>query len=376
MKETILAGARVLTPEGLKKGHLVMAEGRIKALGNGSFPPGCEDLGGDFLIPGLVELHTDNLEKHLMPRPKVFWPSPAAALEAHDAQIVASGITTVFDSLCVGEPADKGRRAMLTLAVQALEEGRRAGGLRADHLVHLRCELADPEMGDRFEELEHLPRLRLISLMDHTPGQRQWRDPQAYRNYYQRHWSDEDYARATAELAAQRDRHAPGNEARVVDFCRKRHIPMASHDDTLVEHVEDALAKRMAISEFPTTLEAARAAKNGGLAVMMGAPNLVRGGSHSGNVAALEVAEAGCLSCLSSDYVPASLIHGAWLLHEQAGWPLEKALATVTSAPAEAVGLTDRGRLEPGRRADVVRIKMVGGRPVVRSVWAAGERVF
>jgi alpha-D-ribose 1-methylphosphonate 5-triphosphate diphosphatase len=123
-------------------------------------------------------------------------------------------------------------------------------------------------------------------------------------------------------------------------------------------------------------MEAARAAREGGLAVMMGAPNLVRGGSHSGNVSALEVARAGCLSCLSSDYVPASLIHGAWLLHSEAGWSLEEALATVTSAPAEAVGLDDRGRLAPDCRADVVRVRLADGRPMVRAVWVAGERVF
>ncbi len=178
------------------------------------------------------------------------------------------------------------------------------------------------------------------------------------------------------ELAEQRNRYAPEQSERVVDFCREKALPLASHDDTLAAHIEEAVRIGVTISEFPTTLEAARAAKEAGLAVTMGAPNLVRGGSHSGNVSALEVAREGCLDCLSSDYVPASLIYGAWLLHQRAGWSLGEALKTVTENPARCGGLTDRGRLVPGLRADLIRVKIINDRPIVKSVWTAGRQVF
>ncbi|MDR1043719.1 MAG: alpha-D-ribose 1-methylphosphonate 5-triphosphate diphosphatase [Candidatus Adiutrix sp.] len=372
-KETILANARLLTPEGLKSGHLVMAGGRIGNVGNGNFPTGYEDMEGDYLMPGLVELHTDNMERHLMPRPEVYWPQPGAALEAHDAQVTAAGITTVYDSLCVGEPVDKGRRVLLDLSVRALKE---AVDLRADHKVHLRCEVSDPEMWALFEKVADIPGLGLLSLMDHTPGQRQWRDPSSYRAYYQKKCTDREFEKMVARLAEQRDRFAAGQTGKVVDFCRQRQLPLASHDDTLPAHIEEAVKNGVAISEFPTTLEAARAARRAGLAVTMGAPNLVRGGSHSGNVPALEVAEDGSLDCLSSDYVPASLLYGAWLLHQKAGWGLLAAIKTVTENPARRAGLTDRGKFEPGLRADLIRVRIINNRPVVKSVWAAGSQVY
>ncbi|MDR0355365.1 MAG: alpha-D-ribose 1-methylphosphonate 5-triphosphate diphosphatase [Deltaproteobacteria bacterium] len=372
-KEITLANAKLITPDGVQRGHLVMADGLIKNLGNGVFPKDHEDMDGDYLLPGLVELHTDNLEKHLMPRPEVYWPEPGAALEAHDAQIAAAGITTVFDSLCVGEPVDKGRRVMLELSIRAMKE---AAGLRADHKTHLRCEVGDPEMWDMFRQAAEMTNLGLVSLMDHTPGQRQWRDPAAYKAYHQKKCSDAEFGQMARLLAEQRDRFAPAQTEKVASFCRAKKLPLASHDDTLPAHIEEAKKCGVSISEFPTTLEAAKAAAEAGLAVAMGAPNLVRGGSHSGNVSALEVAQSGYLDCLSSDYVPASLLYGAWLLHQKAEWDIARAIKTAAENPARHSGLTDRGKLEPGLRADVVRAGVINNRPVIKSVWAAGRLVF
>jgi alpha-D-ribose 1-methylphosphonate 5-triphosphate diphosphatase len=182
-KETILAGAKLLTPDGLKNGHIVINGPIIKGMGNGCIPLGSEDLEGDFIFPGLVELHTDNLEKHLKPRPGLYWPEPGAAMEAHDAQLVSAGITTVLDSVCIGESVDQGRQVLLDLSLQALKEA--ADHLRADHKLHFRCEISDPSMGELFDRVCNHPLLSMVSLMDHTPGQRQWRDLDSYRTYYQ-----------------------------------------------------------------------------------------------------------------------------------------------------------------------------------------------
>jgi alpha-D-ribose 1-methylphosphonate 5-triphosphate diphosphatase len=374
LRSKILAEARLLTPEGLKKGHLVIEGPLIKNIGNGLIPPGSLDLEGDLLLPGLVELHTDNLEKHLKPRPGLYWPQPGAAMEAHDAQLVSCGITTVLDSVCVGESVDLGRRVLLDMSLKALEET--YSHLRADHRLHFRCEISDPDMGGLFERVCEHPLLSMISLMDHTPGQRQWLDMEAYRTYYESKSSEAEINILTEEIRNRRDFWGPVHLRQVADFSARKGLPLASHDDTLPEHIAEALALGATISEFPTTLEAAKQADSLGLAVTMGAPNLVMGGSHSGNVSAKEVAKEGLLGNLSSDYVPSSLLWGACILNRDCGFTLKEAFRTVTEIPAKLGKLHDRGSLIPGLRADLVRVALKEGRPIVKSVWVAGRQVY
>jgi alpha-D-ribose 1-methylphosphonate 5-triphosphate diphosphatase len=295
-------------------------------------------------------------------------------MEAHDAQLVSAGITTVLDSVCVGESVDQGRQVLLDLSLRALEET--SGHLRADHRLHFRCEISDPSMGELFDRVCSHPLLSMVSLMDHTPGQRQWRDLQSYRTYYESRSSLGEIRAQTEEIARRRDQFAGPHCRKVSEFTAKACLPLASHDDTLPEHVDQALGLGATISEFPTTLEAARQAAQKGLAVTMGAPNLVRGGSHSGNVPASLVASQGLLSSLSSDYVPSSLLLGAFILNRDCGLSFEESLRTVTENPARLGRLDDRGRLEPGLRADLVRVRVHNGRPVVRQVWVAGRLVF
>jgi alpha-D-ribose 1-methylphosphonate 5-triphosphate diphosphatase len=333
-----------------------------------------EDLEGDLLVPGFVELHTDNLEKHIMPRPGIYWTDPVASLEAHDAQLISSGITTVFDSVCVGEPVDKGRRGMLPLSLNAIKSGK--ANLRADHYLHLRCEISDPAMESLCEEALSIMEPKLLSIMDHTPGQRQWRKPEDWLIYHQAKLSEEELQRISLALKEARDGCAMKNIQIVASYAKAHNIPLASHDDTNFEHIEEALILGAAISEFPTTMEAAKFARDAGLMTIMGTPNLVRGFSHSGNVKVKDVAEAGLLSCLSSDYAPASLLHGAYKLYKEHGFTLEDAFATVSKNPAEAGGLSDRGEIREGKRADLIRIREKDGRVSLISVWAKGERVF
>lgn len=360
MKEYVLRNARVVTPTTVMHGHVLVHDGLVADVDEGDIQPTaaleCIDCEGDYLLPGFVELHTDNLEKHLVPRPKVVWPQAEPAFFAHDAQIVAAGITTVFDALSVGEYHDKGRIAMLGRGVDALNHCRQSGMLRADHLLHLRCEVADPRMRDLFFPLSDTPCLKLVSLMDHTPGQRQWRDTTAYRTYYSniKSWTDEEFTAMMHELEEVRDSCANDNAASVMEFCRQRHLPMASHDDTLVEHVEEALSNGISISEFPTTTEAACCASENGMLVMMGAPNVVRGGSHSGNASALDVAKEGHLGALSSDYVPASLLAAVFELAAKEIMPLPAAVSipdAVRTWSASTIWTTCRWSAMSGVRA-------------------------
>jgi alpha-D-ribose 1-methylphosphonate 5-triphosphate diphosphatase len=249
--------------------------------------------------------------------------------------------------------------------------------LRADHFLHLRCEVGTTDVVEVFDSLSSHPLFRLASVMDHTPGQRQWQDHEKWRKYQERHgkWSDEHTKKILAELAEHQARYAAKHRAEIVGRCKSLNISLASHDDTLVEHVEEAARDGIALAEFPTTLDAARAAREHGIATIMGAPNVVRGGSHSGNVSALELAREGLLDILSSDYVPSSLLIAVFDLVSKAAWSLPRAVATVSWAPAHAAGLTDRGAIAAGLRADFVRVASVDGLQVPRETYRAGRRV-
>jgi alpha-D-ribose 1-methylphosphonate 5-triphosphate diphosphatase len=170
-------------------------------------------------------------------------------------------------------------------------------------------------------------------------------------------------------------RYAGPNRKAILRLGHAAGIAFASHDDATEEQVRESVADGVAIAEFPTTMTAAEASHAAGLAVLMGAPNVVRGGSHSGNIAAADLAREGCLDVLSSDYVPGALLFAAFMLPGIAGIPLPDAIATVTARPAKAAKLNDRGSIAPGMRADLVRVRMHGDMPVVKGVWREGWRV-
>lgn len=379
MTQRIIKNARVVTATEEFTGCMVIENGVISSIDPGNTAvAGAEDWDGDYLLPGLVELHTDNLEKHLVPRPGVLWNAHSATV-MHDAMCGAAGITTVLDSIVIGDMDKGGPRSQIQhVSIQALHECRAEGLLRVEHLLHLRCEISAPDIVDVFEQYADDPLVELVSVMDHTPGQRQWRDLGKYRRYSERYGSftDAAYEELVGELKAHQLRHAIPNRAAIVAGCLARRLPLASHDDTDIAHVEQAGQERIAISEFPTTVEAAQAARRLGIAIVMGGPNLVKGGSHSGNVAAAELARLDLLDIFSSDYVPASLLQSAFLLRDSIGWSLPKAVGTVTRNPARAIGLHDRGELAPGLRADLIRVRLSGDMPIVRGAWHQGERAF
>lgn len=375
--EQVFTNAAIVLPDEVVEGSLLVRDGRIADISSGPARGGV-DCEGDHILPGLVELHTDNLEGHYLPRPKVRW-NIHAALQAHDAEIAASGITTVFDALRAGldEDAQLGIADMRLMA-DAILAAKEAGDLRADHYLHLRCEVSAPDVMEAFDGLAANPCVRLASLMDHAPGQRQFVDLETYRVYYQGKtgMSDPVFAEFCARRIEQSEAHSPGHRLLLSERCRAAGITLASHDDATLAHVEESRALGVALAEFPTTLEAARASHESGLAVLMGAPNVVRGGSHSGNVSAIALVEAGLLDVLSSDYVPFSLIQASFVLAERIGLPA--AVRMVSQSPARVAGFTDRGAITPGLRADLVQVHAPSTRaatPVVRGVWREGRRV-
>ncbi|HEY4065399.1 MAG TPA: alpha-D-ribose 1-methylphosphonate 5-triphosphate diphosphatase [Burkholderiaceae bacterium] len=376
--DQIFTNARLVLARETVLGTVLVREGRIAELDPGvTALPGALDLDGDWLLPGLVELHTDNLERHVMPRPKVSFPMEGA-VQAHDAEMASTGITTVFDAIGVGDPYGEGFRARdQGMLLEALDRLEAAGLLRADHLVHVRCELPAPNAQALFEPFAGHRRLRLISLMDHTPGQRQWTDLEHARTFYtgRKGWSDAKFDAEVALAPRRQAEHAMPNRAWFTAFAHAHGVSLATHDDTTIAHVDEAHALGAGMSEFPTTLAAAGHAKRLGLCTVAGAPNVVRGGSHSGNVSALALAQAGLLDALSSDYVPSSLLQAAWQLAREGGFGLAEAVAVVSRNPARAVGLSDRGEIAIGLRADLVRVRTLADRPFVREVHVLGRRV-
>ena len=370
----ILKNARIVLRNEIIHGSVKVTGGVIESIDPGECNvTNALDLGNDFLLPGFVELHTDNLEQELEPRPGVFWPDPLASVLAHDSTMASAGITTVLDAVSLGEYHDgPSRSRMMDLSIQALRRARATGVLKADHKLHLRCEFSDPKVLDMLTPHIDDPVLMLVSLMDHTPGQRQFTDTDTYRKYYKQGWSDEEFAEVSRRMIATQLACAADNRRRIVELCHARNLPIASHDDTTPEHIEQAIQERISISEFPTTLAAAFLARKAGIRIVMGGPNVVRDGSHSGNVAARELAEAGLLDILSSDYVPGSLVSGAFGLHRKLSIPLAEAIAMISLNPARAVGLKDRGQIRPGLRADMVRVREIESIPAVLQTWSVG----
>ncbi len=379
MTDTILANATLVLPDEVIRGSIHLRDGRIEGIDHGAaIPPGAEDCNGDLVAPGLIELHTDNLERHMQPRPRVDWPHQAAII-AHDAELSSVGITTVFDALRVGSvftSSNAGYGEYARALADEILDLRARGALRISHFLHLRAEICSETLVEEMAKFGPGDRIGIVSLMDHTPGQRQFRDISKLRDYVmgKRGMSEDEFNDHVASQQALQEQLGTLHEATAVSEALRYGAVLASHDDTTAQQVNTSAAHGVHFAEFPTTVEAAGACQGQGIKVMMGAPNLIRGGSHSGNVAAAHLAAADLLDILSSDYVPSSLLSGALMLGDLWG-DMARGLATVTSAPAAATGLTDRGRLETGARADLIRVARIGQAGAVRGVWVQGHRI-
>jgi alpha-D-ribose 1-methylphosphonate 5-triphosphate diphosphatase len=374
--DTVLTNARIVLGDEEIDGTLCVRDGLIVDISSGVTDHGT-DMGGDYLMPGLVELHTDHLESHFLPRPSVRWDPITAAL-AHDAQMAASGVTTVLDAVRIGAPhGDNTAAGAARVLADAVEHNATAGWMRADHLLHLRCEVSEANCAEEFARFVDDPFVRLVSLMDHTPGQRQYASLDIFKSYHlgKNHVSEAEFDTFSQELIDSAAQYSEANRYSVAALALEHGITLASHDDATAAHVEESRSLGVTIAEFPTTLESARAARERGFRIVMGAPNIVRRGSQSGNIAAIELLELGLLDILSSDYVPFSPLQAVFLLAHERTMTLPQATRMVTMNPARAVNLTDRGELVVGKRADVIRVESHGAIPIVREVWRQGHRV-
>jgi len=378
-KDLCLANAQIVLSNRVLAGSVTIEKGVITGIEEGDHvPDGAIDCAGDFVLPGLVELHTDNVERHIEPRPEVDWPH-LPALIAHDAELASTGITTVFDAMRVGSIHSGTKGSYKNYARKLADEllGARAKGVfKISHFLHLRAEICSETLLEELAAFTPDDRVGIVSLMDHTPGQRQFRDLTSLRTYVgkKRGMNDAEFAEHVENLLGLQKRFGAKHEAGAVTHAKRLGAVLASHDDTTSEHVATSAQNGVGFAEFPTTVEAAQTCRAHNISVMMGAPNLIRGGSHSGNIAAEALARSDLLDIVSSDYVPSALLLSAFHLAEL--WnDLPRAIATVTKNPAKVAGLKDRGAVEIGLRGDVLRVRKIDQTPLLRGVWSQGNKV-
>ncbi len=366
---------KLVLPEGiLPRGSVSLEEGRIGSIVEGDVANALDGRGLT-AIPGLIDMHGDMLERELQPRPGSRFPFELALYEL-DKRLVGSGITTAYASISFIEGWGTRDPQEGLEIIQNIHRYRER--LLSDLKVHARFEVTTPRSAPILQEGVANDEIHLVSLMDHSPGQGQFRDLEHYVDYYSRwmrgHSESEAQIRARAQhlLEAPRAWHIAREVAAV---ALSKGIPLASHDDDTREKVDLMGSLGASISEFPVTIEAAQEAKRRGMGVVMGAPNAYRGGSHSGNLSALEGIRAGVVDGLASDYHPASLLQSVFKLDREGVLPLPQAVALATWNIARMCGLEDRGRLVNGLRADLVLVEE-GACPRVRATFVAGRAVY
>lgn len=377
----IINNVKMVLADQVIDGSIEIEMGNIRAIDSkNSQQPSAIDGEGAWLMPGLIELHTDNLEKYFTPRPKVNWPA-MSAMSAHDKQLIGSGITTVLDAVAIGDVRDGGtRQKIVSDMVETITESENRGVNRAEHLLHVRCELPNSDTAEQAEQYVRLPNLRMISVMDHSPGQRQFVNLEKYRTYYQGKYgfSDTQMSDFEREQRQRSQQFSQTNRLAIASLCKQYGITLASHDDATHDHADESAEIGASMAEFPTTLAAAKRSHEHGMNVLMGAPNIVRGGSHSGNIAAKSLAQAGVLDLLSSDYFPHSLLDAIFTLADDSQTPHDLVQATrlATINAANTLGLEDRGEIAVGKLADIILVKQHAGQAYVEHAYKRGRRVF
>lgn len=375
--KTCLTHARIVLADTIiEDASLLVEDGIITAINPESSVADISiNLEGKMLMPGMVDLHCDALEKEVEPRPNVHFPLDFACAQA-DKRNAAAGITTVFHALSFAHEelgvrnnnfAADVARAVHTWHPHAL----------VDNRVHCRYEITDETGLPILKQLLNENSMHMISMMDHTPGQGQFKDMAAYRDYLTRNYKKT--ADEVQVIVDRKENAAAGAFARMEELANAAHaagISVASHDDDSAERIETMRGIGADISEFPITLEAAQAAKAAGMSTIFGAPNILRGKSQSGSMKAIEAIHQGVADCLCADYSPASLIVAIFRIPELSDLDLPAAIRLVTTNPANAAGLTDRGEIAVGKRADLIAIATPGNLPQVDTTWSQGQQVY
>lgn len=369
----------VLPDRVLANGAIRLEEGRIAEIREAPIMQASVRSPGLTALPGLIDMHGDMLEREISPRPKANIPIDLALHEL-DKRLVATGITTAYAAVSFAWHHND--------SIRSEERAREIMGtvndlrpyLLADHLVHARFEITNPDAGVVLKELLDAGQVHLVSIMDHTPGQGQYRDIEAYIKFAvewsQRTGEGKSEGQIRDHIAERQSWPKGWDVVReVAGVANNYGVPLASHDDDTVEKVSWVREIGVGISEFPVTEEAAAESRRRGLHVAMGAPNALQGRSLSGNLSAANAVAAGLVDTLATDYYPASMLHAMHRFVEQGVLPLHEAVKLVSENPADALGLRDRGQLAVDKKADIVLVDL-RERPRVHGVIRNGEPIY
>jgi alpha-D-ribose 1-methylphosphonate 5-triphosphate diphosphatase len=373
----VLGHVRAVLPDRVLDDALVAVRGGLIAAVEPHRPGVQADVDGEGLlcIPGLVDTHSDGLEKERLPRPGAELPLDFALL-SFEAKLRAAAVTTVFHGTGFENSFGRGVPRTVEGAQQvcAAIDARAADGL-VDHRLLYRLDVRSADglraLQERLADITS--QQVLVSHEDHTPGIGQYADRRYYERYIvgTRGFSQEEAVKHVDELIAERDSRLGLRDATMAwlsEQAGEGRIRLLGHDLTSAAEVEELVRRGGAVAEFPTTVEAAEAARERGLPVVMGAPNVLRGSSHNGNASARELVGRGLVTSIASDYLPSGLLAAVFALEGDGLLALPAAIGLVTAGPAEVAGMTDRGRLQPGLRADIALIATGPLWPVVHSV--------
>jgi len=386
--------AVVVSPEKLLPRHAVITrEDRILSIqpmdelnnyDNGGEEMQYFDARGGYIMPGFIDIHSDYIEGILQPRPTCLFEFETGLREA-EKQLLGHGVTTIYHSLSLmnggglgGKRNFRNKENLDKLA--ALIKDFHEGYHLIRHRFHARYEIDNLDIYDYLAELLRCGAVHELSFMDHTPGQGQYRDMEIYAKSYPT-WKAANSDKSMDEILAQaKSKPIASHEMlkRLATLAHEKNIPLASHDDDTLEKL--SLMKNefgVKISEFPIELEVAKKAHDEGILVVMGAPNVMLGGSHSGNLSAIDAIREGVADILCSDYYPASLLHSAFRLEEEGILSLPAAVRMLTLNPAKAMGIDgDYGAVEEGKKADLLVVRKIHGKPMVYKCFIDGRTVL
>lgn len=378
-RDFVIENATVVLPSGILKGASIKIEDRIiSEIREGSINSNQNRINAQerFLLPGFIDLHSDAVEKEIEPRPNTFFPVNIALFEL-DKKLASCGVTTIFHALSFAE-GEIGVRSNEKAAEIIKEINRLKERMNVKTMVHARFEITDDGAIPYLDALIKDECINLLSLMDHTPGQGQFKEVASFKNYF-----GTVYKKCDAELTKIIDRKLAAKESvvshidYVVDLCKSMNIPMASHDDDSEEKIRWLKKKGISISEFPVNMDAARAAMQSGIHVCLGAPNVLRGDSQAKNLSARNAISSGYGDILCSDYAPMTILHAVFTIERLDILPLHEAVNMASTNPAKALGISDKtGSIEEGKEADLILVDISDEVPRILKTFISGREIF
>lgn len=351
--DTVIRSKNILVDDKFQAADIVIKNGRIATICDYGKCEKVEDFGDLKITPGFVDLHSDAIEKEIEPRHGAIFPVELAVVEL-DKKLAMAGITTMFHAIGFEDNPKKNRS--IEHAREQIEEIYKANKnfLDVDNLIHVRFELSESEAVGVIMDLIDRKMVDLLSFMDHSPGQGQFHTLELFETYYSKnHGLNKEQLKKIIHKKQNKDEE---QIEKLLQYAQKNRLTMLSHDDDSLKKLDKLLSIGVKVSEFPLNLEVAAYAKSKGIETGMGAPNIVRGGSQSGNIAAIELVKEGVCGYLCSDYHPASMLQAVYQIHKDINLSLEEGFKMITATPTRCATLDDRGEIKEGLRADMVVI--------------------